>query len=141
MLVACLAVLKFQGPRHRLLLLWCEPFGVHGFFRQVLQHEQPRNDRGNTFNNEQPLPVGQVAHTLHSVQNQAGQRSADDASERERGHEQPVDARPVFGRKPIGEIKHHAREEPGFKYAQQKAHDVELRGGGDIRHTDGSGAP
>src|SRR5450631_3746548 len=63
---------------------------------------------------------------MHSIQNEAGKRSAENAGERQTGKEQR-DGLSLFAlAKPVGEIEDDAGKVAGFREAEQKTQDVQL---------------
>jgi hypothetical protein len=140
LLVAVLALLG-HGGGDGALLGGAQPLGVLGLLGQPGQHEEAGDHRGNAFKDEQPLPVGQMAHVLHAVHDGARDRAAHGAGDGERGHEQAVDARAVAGREPVGQIQHHAGEEARLDHAQDEAQHIEHGGRGHIGHGHGGRAP
>ncbi|MNK86877.1 hypothetical protein D3C87_1067990 [compost metagenome] len=111
---------------HQRLLGGRQPLGVDRLLGQEHQHRHTGQHRRNPLDHEQPLPVGQAVHAVHRAHDEAGQRAADHAGNRKRGHEQAVDAGAAVSREPVGQVQHHAREEARLENPQQEAQRVEL---------------
>ena len=88
----------------------------------------PRQQRRQRLEDEQPLPAGQAVHALERMQDVAGERPTDNASQRNRHEEERERLGAPCRRKPVRQIKDHARCESSLGDTQQKAQDIEGRG-------------
>ena len=94
---------------------------------RVLQNEKngdAEQDGGHAFQQEEPLPSAEAAQAVEPQQC-AGQRRADHAGQRGRGHELGDGTRPLVRWEPEGEVEQHAGHKTGLGHAQQKAQQVE----------------
>ena len=80
-------------------------------------HDANQHGR-SAFEQKQPLPARPAVDAGKVHHDPAGKRAADDAGNRDGGHEQRNDAAPALGGKPIGQIENHSRKETGFRDAQ-----------------------
>jgi hypothetical protein len=82
----------------------------------------------------QPVPAVEL-------EDDAGERPADDRRQRNREHEPRHRPRSVLRGVPIAEVINDARQEPGFRDAEQEAQHVEARRSLDEHHRDRQDAP
>ena len=80
-------VFRVQARGHHGLFLGREPFRIFRAIIQIDEHDKSENDRGNAFEQKQPLPTGPAIHTVHVLHDGAGSRAADDAGDSDGGHE------------------------------------------------------
>ena len=117
-----------MGLQH-LLFRIAEPAGLGNGVIQIPKRNDAHDDGGSAFQQKQPLPPSQQSAIGKVAQNPARHDAAQNAAHRNCGHEQRNHAATALRGVPLGEVEHHTRKEPGLGRAQQKAHDVELRGG------------
>ncbi len=108
------------------LLIVRKPARLMHAISQVEQREHTQQHRRHTFEEEHPPPSMHAA-PMHVLQNPTRERRTDHHRQRLRHHEPRLRARAVFVPKPMRQIHNHAREETGFRRAQQKTRRVELR--------------
>ena len=95
---------------------------------------------GDRLDEEHPLPAVQPGDALE-VEDEAGDRRADDGRDRDGEHEQADDAGAIGRGEPQRQEEDDAGEEAGLGDAEQQAHDVEAEFAGDERLRAGDEAP
>ena len=92
------------------------------------QHHDANDDRRDRFEHEQPLPAREPSRAGKPLHDPPRQRTAEDARDRWRGHEERHHPRSAVARIPVGEIEDDPRKEPRLRDAEDKAQHVERRG-------------
>src|ERR1700730_359783 len=105
----------------------CRPVGHEGQNGEGEQHRRHR------FDDEEPLPASQAQNAVE-LQQSAGNRRRDRVRTRDRQKQRSDNAGAVFGGEPIGEIKDHAGEKPGFSNTEKKSEHQKADWAGDKRH-------
>src|ERR1700754_3967257 len=110
---------------------FCMDFGGHGdsfAFREppgfgyaVVEEEEDddaEEDCWNGLHDEEPLPPSEALAAGKVVQDEAGQRTADDSGNGVSCHQQGNHRGSAMSWKPVGEIEDHARKEASLRNAQ-----------------------
>ena len=119
-----------------------KPVGIFGLVGEVEEHHDAKEDRGNPFQEEEPLPGREVEVVLVGViKNKGAEDVADDAGEGGREEEQGFGAGAVGVRNPQGQEEHDAGEEARFKEAEDAAEPIERLRSLDEHEAGGSEAP
>jgi hypothetical protein len=93
-----------------------------GFSGSQASTAKPGQDGRNALDDEEPLPVGQVAHAFHAAMMSPAMGPLTAPAMANEVMKRPLTrARRLAGT--VGQIQHHAGEEAGFKDAQQEAQD------------------
>ena len=119
---------------------WRQPRGLLRSIGQKPQRDATKHDRGETLNEKQPLPSRQP-HPSVERQQRLGDRRANQHGDGCRRHEERAGLGTLGRRNPVGQIQHHAGEEPGLGDAQQDAHRVEAPLSDDEHHRHRDEAP
>ena len=93
-----------------------QPFGFSGAVGKIAQDKECHDQSWKSFDNVHPLPTMQ-AHCAFQVENEPGNRRADDGGDRNRKHEKADNAGPVSRREPQREEEYDAGEEARFRHA------------------------
>ena len=97
------------------------------FLRPVRKDEErcnSQNERRKSFQQKEPAPTGEIQPM--NAENFSGNRTSDDKTDRDRGHESRNGCGTVLINEPMRKINDHARKEPRLCCAEQKARAVKL---------------
>ncbi len=133
---------RLPGKRggDELLFRVSEEFRARRFVGQHEQHRERQHAGRQTFQQEQPLPAMQALKTIEP-QNISRKRGPQRARQWDRCEEQRIVFRALRLREPVGEIKHHARKEPGLRNAEQEAQAIKAPRPLRERHRHGDKSP
>ena len=115
-----------------------------GCLLRLVGHHEVANDaecdRRQAFGHEHDLPALEAEQAVQA--HQAGRdRCADRHGDRQANQEARDDAGMVAGRKPVGEVEDHAREEPGLGNPEEQPQGVEARFAPHEHHRGGHDPP
>ena len=118
-MLADFALLTIEPDRDQTALVVTQPFGLFDPVVQTKQHDETKRDARNAAGQEQPLPARKAKQAIRIVEDQSGDRRADDP--RESGREQePGVIRPRVFRKPERQVVENPGRKAGFRGAEQK---------------------
>ena len=106
---------------NRVALLRGEPRCLRGSVGQQAPDADAGDHRRDRFEHEQPSPSAPATHAISVLHDGARHGGPDHVGGGDGGHEQRHGAGALGGGKPVGEIENDAREESGFRDAEQKA--------------------
>ena len=110
--------------------LWLrEPGGILHAVGQDEQHADGQRNGRQRFQHEQPLPARMAADQMEAFHDPARQRVADQAGHGNAGLEDGGHLGAAAVRKPVRQIKDHARIETGLGHAEQETHGKTARRG------------
>ena len=115
---------RVQVAFNQAAFLASQPLCCRGGVPEIEVDDDREQQRRCAFDEEQPLPSFEAVPAIHGVHDQARQRSADHAGERNGRHEHRGEACAPGNRHPVGQIEQHPRKEPGFRRAEQKTREV-----------------
>src|SRR5262249_26409150 len=109
--------------------------------RQPAPNQEAKHYRGQSFNQEEPLPAPKPRDAVHEFHDGSGKWMAKGAGQRRSGKEQCHGSTAFTSREPEGQVKNHAGKEARFRDAEQETESGKAQRTTDKHHGAGDQSP
>ena len=119
------AIICVQVSPDQALLGVRQPARLTRFVGADGEGQESHRDRRNALQQEQPLPVCETQSASHRSHDEPRHGTAQDARNWDRGKEESDHACTTAGWKPVRQIEHGSRQEPGLECTKKESQKVE----------------